>query len=132
MTFHKKRHQRSWRLLGLGLMLVSGVSLMLLFLQDNLFYYYTPTDLINQPPSARSVRLGGLVKNGSIQRFPPTLDIHFVITDNTTEIPVRYHGVPPDLFAEGKGVVAEGVFDQGHFMAAQILAKHDENYSPPS
>lgn len=113
-------------------MIISGTILTLLFLQENLFYYYTPTALLSQPASTHPVRLGGLVKMNSIQRFPPSLDIQFIVTDDTAEIPVRYHGVPPDLFEEGKGVVAEGVLEGDYFIASQILAKHDENYSPPN
>lgn len=99
---------------------------------DNLVFFYTPTQLLNhEVPSGRAYRLGGMVSEGSLKREPGTLNISFTVTDTKHTVPVRYSGVVPDLFKEGKGVVAEGRYENGTFIASEILAKHDENYMPP-
>jgi cytochrome c-type biogenesis protein CcmE len=99
---------------------------------DNLVFFYTPTQLLNhEVPKARSYRLGGMVETGSLQRVPGTLNITFNVTDNEKVVPVKFSGIVPDLFKEGKGVVAEGQYENGVFVASEILAKHDENYMPP-
>jgi cytochrome c-type biogenesis protein CcmE len=84
-----------------------------------------------EAPQGRAFRLGGLVKQGSIQREQMT--VTFLITDTAKDVPVRYTGILPDLFKEGKGAVAQGRLDeQGRFVATEVLAKHDENYMPPA
>ncbi len=99
---------------------------------ENLVFFFTPTQLANQEvPQGRSYRLGGMVEKGSLKKEPGTLRINFVVTDMQHSVPVTYSGVAPDLFKEGKGVVAEGRFENGVFVAKEILAKHDENYMPP-
>jgi len=99
---------------------------------DNMVFFYTPTQILaGEAPSGRSLRIGGMVEAGSIEREPGTLNIRFRITDQDKTIPVTYTGVVPDLFREGKGAVAQGELKGGVFVASEILAKHDENYMPP-
>lgn len=139
MTSHQKNRFIYIILCGMG---VLGIILFVLSaLQENLMYFVTPTDLLthnhNASPS-KIVRLGGVVEKGSIQKDPKTLTIHFIITDFKNKISVSYRGIPPDLFREGQGVIAEGnikssssEFSAPHFLATKILAKHDETYKPP-
>ena len=99
---------------------------------DNMVFFYTPTQILaGEAPSGRSLRIGGMVEAGSIEREPGTLNIRFRITDQDKTIPVTYTGVVPDLFREGKSAVAQGELKGGVFVASEILAKHDENYMPP-
>jgi cytochrome c-type biogenesis protein CcmE len=103
-------------------------------LKDQAAYFYTPGDVARQaPPTGRAVRIGGMVKPGSIERSADGVTIHFIVGDETPNIiPVQFKGIVPDLFKENSGVVAEGRFDHaGLFVADNILAKHDENYRPP-
>lgn len=102
-------------------------------LQDTAAYFKAPGDFVTDPPAAgQTIRLGGLVKDGSIRRSPDGLTMYFVVADNRAELPVRYTGLVPDLFREGQGVVATGVLAaNGEFEARELLAKHDENYMPP-
>jgi len=100
--------------------------------QENLLYFFSPTQVAAGEAPERVFRLGGMVVKDSIVRAPGSLTMSFVVTDYAHSIPVRYTGVLPDLFAEGQGVVARGQLDPaGGFVAEQILAKHDENYMPP-
>lgn len=110
-----------------------AVGLVLYALRGNVNLYFTPTQVFdNQVPKGRSFRIGGLVEKGSVKREADGLTTNFVITDMYKEIPVVYKGILPDLFKEGKGVVAEGKMGTGDVMIAeQVLAKHDENYMPP-
>jgi len=95
-------------------------------------FFYTPGDVIaGKPPAGRAWRLGGMVETGSLTRESGSLTLRFTVTDQGHSIPVRYTGVTPDLFKEGKGVVAQGRLVNGVFEATEILAKHDENYMPP-
>ncbi len=100
-------------------------------LNSNLALFYTPTQVAaGEAPKDRVFRIGGLVKEGSVQRNAMT--IRFVVTDTAKEIPVAYTGILPDLFKEGKGVVTQGKLGaDGLFTATEVLAKHDENYMPP-
>ncbi len=129
----KPRHKKFlWVVGGLALLSV-GVALVLNALQTNLNYFYTPTQVANhEAPINRSFRIGGLVVSGSLKRQTDGLTVDFVVTDTAHNIPVIYKGILPDLFKEGKGVVAQGKLGaNGYFIAAQVLAKHDENYMPP-
>ena len=103
-------------------------------LQDNVLFFYSPSDIVDHPekvPSGRVFRIGGLVEKGSVQR-DTGLDVKFVVTDGKNAVPVNYSGVLPDLFREGQGVVALGTRDSaGTFKASEVLAKHDETYMPP-
>lgn len=100
---------------------------------SNLVFFFSPSQVAaNEAPRARSFRIGGLVEEGSIQREAKGLTTRFVVTDLAKTIPVTYTGLLPDLFKEGKGVVAQGKLGaDGIFRADQVLAKHDENYMPP-
>ena len=101
-------------------------------LEENVIYFFSPTEIYNKENISfnKKIRIGGLVKEGSINRQEET--INFIITDLKNEIVVTYNGLVPNLFSEGKGVVAEGKLnDKKYFIASKILAKHDENYMPP-
>ncbi|MCK9531189.1 MAG: cytochrome c maturation protein CcmE [Gammaproteobacteria bacterium] len=107
-----------------------ATTLVLNAFEDNLVFYYTPSELHSgKAPASRSVRIGGLVEAGSVQRDPGSTLVRFRVTDTAVTLPVTYEGILPDLFREGQGVVAEGrMDDNGVFQARQVLAKHDENY----
>jgi cytochrome c-type biogenesis protein CcmE len=109
------------------------VGLVLNALQNNVSLYFTPTQVFNnEAPQGRSFRIGGLVEEGSVKRQADGLTVHFVITDKHKSIPVVYKGILPDLFTEGKGVVAQGKVEaDGMMHADEVLAKHDENYMAP-
>ncbi len=126
---HKKLALIVVVLAGLGI----AAALVLNAFQSNLVFFFSPTQVANgEAPIERAFRIGGLVEEGSIQRQPDGLSVHFVVTDTARTIPVIYTGILPDLFKEGKGVVAEGrLGGDGVFTATQVLAKHDENYMPP-
>jgi cytochrome c-type biogenesis protein CcmE len=103
-------------------------------LQDNVLFFYSPSDIAAHPekvPVGRAFRIGGLVQSGSVERNAG-LNVHFTVTDGKTSVPVNYSGVLPDLFREGQGVVALGTrAADGSFTASEVLAKHDEKYMPP-
>ena len=113
--------------------LVIATALVLNAFNSNLVFFFSPSQVAaNEAPRARSFRIGGLVEEGSIQREAKGLTTRFVVTDLAKTIPVTYTGLLPDLFREGKGVVAQGKLGaDGIFHADQVLAKHDENYMPP-
>jgi len=110
-----------------------AVLLVLNVFQSNLVFFFTPTQVAaNEAPIGRSFRIGGLVEEGSVQRESDGTTINFAITDTSQVIKVAYQGILPDLFKEGKGVVAQGkIAENGIFYADEVLAKHDENYMPP-
>jgi len=101
--------------------------------QSNLVFFYSPSQVAaHEAPAGKAFRIGGLVQAGSLQREGDGLTIRFAVTDTASTIPVAYTGILPDLFKEGKGVVAQGQLDaDGVFRAKEVLAKHDENYMPP-
>ena len=119
------------------LMLSSILAAIIIFfvlksLEDNVVYFFSPTEIYNKSNLTmnKKIRIGGLVKKGSIDKVGTT--INFIITDLKNEVLVSYDGLVPNLFSEGKGVVAEGMLqDRKYFIADKILAKHDENYMPP-
>ena len=126
------RKQRRLILIGSGMaVLAIAVALMLNALRDSIVFFNSPSDVAEKHvPAGTRIRLGGLVKNGSVVRSA-NLSVRFEVTDGKNGIPVNYQGVLPDLFREGQGVVAEGVLDAGGtFKADTILAKHDETYMP--
>ncbi len=128
----KARTKRSVAVVA-GLLTVCGVSALVLnAFQSNLVFFFSPTQVLDKvAPHDRSFRVGGLVQQGSLQRTGG-LTVHFLITDTDKAVPVVYTGLLPDLFREGKGVVAQGKLgSNGVFKAEQVLAKHDENYMPP-
>jgi cytochrome c-type biogenesis protein CcmE len=129
----KPRHRRfAW--IGVGvLVLAAAAGLVLNAFQSNLVFFFSPTDVAeNRAPHGRAFRIGGLVEEKSLTRAPDGLTVRFNVTDTVKTIPVVYTGILPDLFREGKGVVAQGkVGPDGVFRATEVLAKHDENYMPP-
>jgi len=101
--------------------------------QENLLYFYSPSQIVNgEAPVSRLFRIGGMVVDGSVKRDPDSLKVSFVLTDTGKSVGVSYEGILPDLFREGQGIVANGQLDKdGVFVAEEVLAKHDENYMPP-
>ena len=128
--------KRSKRLIAVACGLAAlgvATTLVLNAFNSNLVFFFSPTQVAaKEAPEGRSFRVGGLVEMGSIKREPQGLTTRFVVTDLAKTIPVTYTGLLPDLFKEGKGVVAQGKLgSDGIFRADQVLAKHDENYMPP-
>ena len=126
----KPRHKRFAMLGGLVATVGVIVALVLNAFQSNLVFFYSPTQVsANEAPVGRTFRVGGLVEAGSVK--VDGTQVQFVVTDTATTVPVRYQGILPDLFKEGKGVVVQGQLQDGVFVAREVLAKHDENYMPP-
>lgn len=127
----RKRKRLSLLLAGM-VGLFAAAALVLSAFEENLIYFYSPSDLAEgEVPRDRSIRVGGLVEEDSIKRAGDGLTVDFVITDLANTIPVTYRGILPDLFREGQGVIAEGRVVDGGFFADEVLAKHDETYMPP-
>ncbi len=127
------RKQQRLGLLALGLAALAGATaLVLVAFNDNLVFFYSPSDLKAKAVAAdRRVRIGGLVEAQSLSRAPDGRSVSFRLTDGSTDVAVVYQGLLPDLFREGQGAVAEGKLrSDGVFAAASVLAKHDENYMP--
>ena len=125
------RRKRVAIAVGALLALSAATALVLNAFRSNLVFFFTPTQVAaGEAPGERTFRLGGLVREGSVQR--EGVQVRFVVTDTARDVPVRYAGLLPDLFKEGKGVVAQGTLGpDGVFVAREVLAKHDENYMPP-
>jgi cytochrome c-type biogenesis protein CcmE len=128
-----RRKQRLYLVLLVVTCVAVAVGLSLRAFQDNLLFFYTPTQLrAGEPPEGKKFRLGGMVTQGSVRREPGDLEVRFDVTDNRETVTVSYTGVLPDLFRDGQGVIALGtVGANGMFTAEEVLAKHDENYMPP-
>ena len=129
----KARHRRfAWITAGVVVLGVA-TALVLRTFQSNLVFFFTPTQVAaKEAPQGRPFRIGGLVESGSLTRDRDSLTVRFRVTDTAQTIPVVYTGLLPDLFKEGKGVVAQGTLNaDGTFRASEVLAKHDENYMPP-
>jgi cytochrome c-type biogenesis protein CcmE len=127
----KPRHKKfMWIALGLAAVGVA-TALVLTAFNKNLVFFFTPSQVAaNEAPVGRTFRIGGMVEKGSVKR--EGVEVHFVVTDMAKSMPVVYRGQLPDLFKEGKGVVAQGQLGpDGVFTAREVLAKHDENYMPP-
>jgi cytochrome c-type biogenesis protein CcmE len=127
----KARHQRFLIItLGVVALAVAGMFVLKAF-QSNLVFFFTPTQVSQgEAPKGRAFRVGGMVKEGSLKKDGE--NVQFVVTDYAHDVPVTYKGMLPDLFKEGKGVVAQGkLADDNQFSASEVLAKHDENYMPP-
>nr|WP_091668137.1 cytochrome c maturation protein CcmE [Massilia sp. PDC64] len=129
----KARHKRLILLAGALALLAIATMLVLSAFRKNLVFFFTPTQVLaGEAPRGQSLRIGGLVENGTLQRQADGVTVSFVVTDLAHKVTVNYRGILPDLFKEGKGVVAQGRLDANHvFVADQVLAKHDENYMPP-
>jgi cytochrome c-type biogenesis protein CcmE len=129
----KARHKRlGFIVAGLAALGIAS-ALVLSAFQSNLVFFFSPSQVAaKEAPVERSFRIGGLVEVGSLKRGSDGLTVNFVVTDTAKAIPVVYRGILPDLFKEGKGVVAQGrLAPDGVFRADEVLAKHDENYMPP-
>ena len=112
--------------------LAASVALILLAFEDNVVFFYSPSDLFKKRPGpSQKLRIGGLVKKDSIRREPGMTEVSFEVTDLNNSVAVIFKGILPDLFREEQGVVAEGTYREKLFYATQILAKHDEQYMPP-
>jgi len=130
----KRKNQRLILLVMAGVAVLGAVLLAMAAMRDQASFFYAPGDVARRGlPLDRSVRIGGMVRQGSIQRHADGVTIDFVVGDDTAStIPVRFTGITPELFRENSGVVAEGRFQpDGRFVATEILARHDENYMPP-
>ena len=127
----KPRHRRAALIVAGVAALGVATALVLSAFRQNLVFFYTPSDVVaNKAPENRTFRVGGLVESGSLRR--EGVHVSFRVTDTAKTITVNYDGILPDLFREGKGVVAEGKLESGGaFHASQVLAKHNENYMPP-
>ena len=127
----KPRHKRAAIIIGALSAIAAAVGLVLNAFNSNLVFFYTPSQIASkEAPVGRTFRVGGLVKEGSVVR--DGVQVSFIVTDSARNVPVTYQGVLPDLFKEGKGVVAQGQLGaDGVFAAREVLAKHDENYMPP-
>ena len=127
----KPKHQRLVLVVIALVVLVGAGFLAAWGLRSEANYFYTPSQLAADPPiHSRMIRLGGMVREGSIQQLDDGVSIRFTVGDGEAEVPVRFTGIVPDLFVEGSGVVAEGRMGPTAFMADSLLAKHDENYVP--
>ena len=128
-----RRRRRLFLTLTVALGAAVAVGLSVNAFRQNILFFFTPTQVAaGEAPAGRPFRIGGLVKTGSFQRGDGELTARFVITDTANDVTVRYDGLFPDLFEEGKGVVARGEMESsGEMRASEVLAKHDENYMPP-
>ncbi len=117
-----------------GGLIICGAAAALVFnaFEENLVFFFSPSQVAaHEAPEGRAFRIGGFVQEGSVQRQKDGVTVRFEVTDTAHTVPVTYKGSLPDLFKEGKGVVAQGKLQNGVFVAGQVLAKHDENYMPP-
>ena len=129
----KTRHKRLL-LIAAGLVVLGLVAALVLnAFRSNLVFFFSPTQVAaGEAPKGKAFRIGGLVKENSLRRETDGVTIAFIMTDTANDMTVRYKGILPDLFKEGKGAVAQGkIGDDGIFTASEVLAKHDENYMPP-
>ena len=124
--------KRRLALAGLLLLAAAGAAaFVVLALQENLSYLHTPTEVkAGAVPANARFRLGGVVCEASVRRSEGTLDVRFAVTDRVRQVPVRHHGILPDMFREGTSIVATGRMREGVFVADEVLAKHDEAYMP--
>ena len=129
----KPRHKRIGMIAGGLAALALAAGLILTAFQQNLVFFFTPSQVAaSEAPQGKTFRIGGMVETGSVKRQEDGLTVRFTVTDTAKSVPVVYRGALPDLFREGKGVVAQGrVGADGVFHANEVLAKHDENYMPP-
>lgn len=129
MTPRRKRILAVLGILG-GVGIATAVALKAF--DNNMLYFYDPSQVAaGKAPLGKTFRVGGMVTKGSVQRVPGSLQVRFVVTDFANSVPISYTGLLPDLFREGQGVIAHGQLRDGVFVADEVLAKHDEKYTPP-
>lgn len=130
---HPKRKKIMIGVIALVIGISVAVTLALKAFQENLMYFFSPSEVIaGEAPENRNFRIGGLVVEDSVVRDRDSLLVEFVLTDTVNQVKVSYDGILPDLFREGQGIVANGRLNsKGVFVASEVLAKHDENYMPP-
>ena len=130
---HPARRQRFGIVLIVVLFSSLAIGLVMYAMRGNINLFYPPSEVVSGVvPAGKSIRVGGMVKEHSVQRSADSLQVRFVITDFQSSVEVIYDGILPDLFAEGQGVVVSGMLGlDGRFTASEVLAKHDENYMPP-
>jgi cytochrome c-type biogenesis protein CcmE len=129
----KPRHKRI-AAIAIGVVALGvATALVLRAFNENLVFFFTPSEVVaNKAPQGRTFRIGGMVEKGSVRRQADGVTVQFTVTDTAKTLPVTFRGSLPDLFREGKGVVAQGQLGaDGVFRASEVLAKHDENYMPP-
>lgn len=133
ITVNKTHKKRLILILVMLIGISAAVALAVTAFRENMLYFFSPSQVMaGEAPTTRSIRLGGMVTKGSVQRASDSLLIKFSVTDYKHTIPVEYTGILPDLFREGQGIVAIGkLHTNGTFLADEVLAKHDENYMPP-
>lgn len=128
----KPKNQRLVLVIAALVALVIAVLLAMWGLKGQASFFYTPADIVSgKAHDGEAMRLGGMVKNGSVQHLADGVTIRFILTDGKAQAPVVFRGIAPDLFREGSGAVAEGHLEKNTFVADTILAKHDERYMPP-
>ena len=128
----KPKNQRLVLLTAAVVAVLAAVLLAMWGLRDRASYFYTPADVVaGKAHDGEAMRLGGMVEKGSVEHEGDGVTIRFMMTDGKAQTPVVFRGIPPDLFREGSGAVAEGRLQKGMFVADTILAKHDERYMPP-
>ncbi len=126
-----KRKRLTFVAIGM-LLLASAAALFLTAISENIVYFRSPSEILDMEIAPdRRVRIGGLVEEGSVEKDSANAVVRFRVTDLVNAVPVVFKGMLPDLFREGQGVVTEGRFKGGVFLAEEVLAKHDENYMPP-
>jgi cytochrome c-type biogenesis protein CcmE len=130
---HPVRRQRLYVVLFIAVFSSAAIGLVIYAMRGNINLFYPPAEVVaGKAPVDQSIRVGGMVVKGSVQRATDSLQVNFQLTDYQASVPVVYTGILPDLFAEGQGAVASGVLNEdGVLEATEILAKHDENYMPP-
>lgn len=130
---HPIRRQRLLIVIFVVLFSSAAVGLVTYALRGNINLFFPPAEVAQgKAPVGKPIRVGGMVREGSVQRSDDSLEVRFVITDFEADVPALYVGILPDLFGEGQGAVASGVLnEEGVLMASEVLAKHDENYMPP-
>ncbi|EIJ43311.1 cytochrome c-type biogenesis protein CcmE [Beggiatoa alba B18LD] len=133
ITMNKKHKQRFFIVLLVIVGVSATVGLAISAFSENMLYFFTPSEILDgKAPADKTIRIGGMVTTGSLQRSSESLTVKFTVTDTVKTMPVEYTGILPDLFREGQGVVAIGQLNtNGVFQASEVLAKHDEKYMPP-
>jgi cytochrome c-type biogenesis protein CcmE len=133
ITINKKHKKRLILIFVMLIGISAAVALAVTAFRENMLYFFSPSQVMaGEAPTTRSIRLGGMVTKGSVQRASDSLLIKFSVTDYKHTVKVEYTGILPDLFREGQGIVAIGTMQtDGTFLANEVLAKHDENYMPP-